>query len=241
MNSSRIPGNTQMNSLSISVVIPAYNEEKNIEDVLLRTKATMKALQFPHEIIVVDDGSTDKTRSLAAKHKVTIVKNGRNQGKGRALRMGFEKATGDILVTMDADGSHRPEEIKKLIVPLLNGADFVMGSRFIGKRKKDAVKRLHILGNHLFNVMIFILTKRRITDSQTGFRAFTKKVCKELKITSKGYTVETELTVKALKNGYSVQEEQITCEKRREGCSHLNPLVDGFKILKTIIKSALTI
>ncbi len=136
MNSSRIKGNKQMNTLSLSVIIPAYNEEKNIEEVLLRTKATMKTLQFPHEIIVVDDGSTDKTRSLAAKHNVTLVNNGRNQGKGHALRMGFEKATGDILVTMDADGSHRPEEIKKLIVPLLNGADVVMGSRFIGKRQK---------------------------------------------------------------------------------------------------------
>ena len=229
-----------MNSLSLSVIIPAYNEEKNIEEVLLRTKATMKTLQFPHEIIVVDDGSTDKTRSLAAKHNVTLVNNGRNQGKGHALRMGFEKATGDILVTMDADGSHRPEEIKKLIVPLLNGADFVMGSRFIGERKKDVVKRLHLLGNHLFNLIIFLLTRRRITDSQTGFRAFTKKVGKELQITSKGYEVETELTVKALKNGYSVQEEQITCEKRREGCSHVKPLYDGFKILKAIIKSALT-
>jgi len=151
--------------------------------------------------------------------------------------MGLEKATGDIRIMMDADGSHRPEDIKKLIVPLLNGADVVMGSRFIGKREKGAVKRLHILGNHLFNLTIFILTKRRITDSQTGFRAFTKKVCEELKITSKGYEVETELTVKALKNGYSVQEEQITCEKRKEGCSHLNPFFDGLKILKTIIKS----
>jgi len=233
-------GNTKMNTLALSVIIPAYNEEKTIEETLVRTKATMEALQFPYEIIVVDDGSTDKTGSLVAKHKVTLVNNGRNQGKGHALRMGFEKATGDIFITMDADGSHRPEEIKKLIVPLLDGADIVMGSRFIGKREKDAVKRLHILGNHLFNLVIFILTKKRITDSQTGFRAFIKKICTELKITSKGYEVETELTVKALKNGYSVQEEQITCEKRRDGCSHLNPLRDGFKILKTIIKSALT-
>lgn len=240
MNSSRTKGNTQMNTLSLSVVIPAYNEEKNIEEVLVRTKATMEALQFPYEIIVVDDGSTDKTGSLAAKHKVTIVNNGRNQGKAHTLRVGLEKATGDILITMDADGSHRPEEIKKLIVPLLNGADVAMGSRFIGKREKGAVKRLHILGNYLFNLIIFVLTKKRITDSQTGFRAFTKRVCKELEIASKGYEVETELTVKALKNGYSVQEEQITCEKRKDGYSHLNPLRDGFKILKTIIKSTLT-
>lgn len=229
-----------MNTLHLSVVIPAYNEEENIEEILVKTRATMETLQFPYEIIVVNDGSTDKTSFVAEKHKVTVVSNGRNQGKAHALRMGLEKATGDILITMDADGSHRPEEIKKLIVPLLNGADVVMGSRFLGKRKKDAVKRLHIIGNHLFNLMIFILTKKRITDSQTGFRAFTRKVCKETEITSKGYEVETELTVKALRNGYSVQEEQITCEKRREGCSHLNPLRDGIKILKTIIKSNFT-
>jgi glycosyltransferase involved in cell wall biosynthesis len=224
-----------MEALAISVVIPAYNEEKNIENILLRTEKALESLNLPYEVIVVDDGSTDKTRFLAERHKVTVLSNGRNHGKGFALRRGLKNVTGELVITMDADGSHRPEDIKCLIVPLLNGADVVMGSRFTGREEKDSTKKLHILGNKLFNFLIKILAKRDITDSQTGFRAFKKKVLKEIEITCNGYDVETELTVKTLKNGFVVHEEPISFEKRKNGCSHINPLRDGIRIFKTII------
>jgi len=230
----------QMDAHIISVVIPAYNEEKSIEEILYRTNKAMGDIGIPYEIIVVDDGSTDKTKLLAERHKATVVTNGTNRGKGHALKRGFKNAMGNIIITMDADGSHQPEEIPKLLKPLmLNGADIVAGSRFLGMRERGSIKRLHILGNHLFNLIIFLLTKKRITDSQTGFRAYKKKVIQETEITSNGYEVETELTVKTLKNGYLYQEEQIMCEKRKDGFSHINPLRDGFKILETIIKSTL--
>lgn len=228
-----------MNPSAISVIIPAYNEEKNIENMLFRINKTLQALHVPYEVIVVDDGSTDKTALLAAKYKVTVLSNGTNQGKGYALKKGLQKAKGNILVTIDADGSHQPEEIPKLIKPLLNGVDVVMGSRFIDKRERGSIKKLHVLGNHLFNLLIFLLTRKRITDSQTGFRAFRKRIIQEIEITSGGYEVETELTVKTLKNGYIVQEASITCQKRKDGCSHLNPLRDGFKIFKNIIKASI--
>jgi glycosyltransferase involved in cell wall biosynthesis len=220
----------------VSIVIPVFNEEKNIEDVLLRTNAVMETLEVPYEIIVVDDGSTDKTRWLASKHKVTLLINGTNQGKGYALRKGLRSANGNILVTMDGDGSHRPEDIQDLLTPLLNGADIVIGSRFTGKREKGAIKRLHILGNHLFNLLILFLTGKRITDSQSGFRAYRREVMEKIKIISRGYEVETELIVKALKNGFVVQEKPIACEKRKAGHTKLNPVSDGFKILKTILR-----
>jgi glycosyltransferase involved in cell wall biosynthesis len=226
----------------ISIVIPAYNESKTIGEILSRTNKTMETLGVPYEIIVIDDGSTDQTKQLAEKQKANVISNGINRGKGYALIKGFKKARGNILVTMDADGSHQPEEIPKLIKPLLiNNADVVAGSRFLGSKRKDSIKKLHIIGNHFFNFLILLLTRRRITDSQTGFRAFKKKIIHEIALTSKGYEIETELTIKLLKNGYLFQEEPITCEKRREGSSHLNPLFDGFKILRNIIKASIFI
>jgi len=228
-----------MNNLTLSVVIPAYNEEKNIEGILVRTDKALQTLNFPYEIIVVDDGSSDKTRFLAERHKVTVISNGNNHGKGYALKRGLKDVRGELVITMDADGSHRPEDIKYLIEPLLNGADVVMGSRFTGKQGRDSTKKLHIFGNKLFNFLIRILTKQYITDSQTGFRAFKKKVLEEIEITCDGYAVETELTVKTLKNGFIVREEPITSEKRKDGCSHINPLRDGIRIFKTIIVASL--
>jgi len=224
----------------VSVVIPAYNEEKTIGEILLRTYKTMETIGIPYEILMVDDGSSDRTRFLAERHKVTVLTNGVNAGKGNALRKGFQSATGNIIITIDADGSHKPEEIPKLLKPLLKGADIVSGSRFLGKREKDSVKKLHIIGNHLFNLLILLLTRKRITDSQTGFRAFKKNIIREIKLTSEGYEIETELTIKTLKNGYLLHEEPIACEKRKDGCSRLNPLRDGFKILKNIIKARIS-
>jgi glycosyltransferase involved in cell wall biosynthesis len=232
-------GSTLMNDNIVSVIIPAYNEEETIEEILLRTNKTMENLGFPYEIIVVDDGSTDKTRLLAERQKATILNYGTNKGKGYALRTGIQKATGNIIITMDADGSHQPEEIPQLVKPLLSGVDIVAGSRFLGNRENGSIKKLNILGNNIFNLLILLLTKKQITDSQTGFRALKKKVFQEIEITSEGYQIETELTVKTLRNGYTIQEEPITCEKRRNGLSHLNPLSDGFKIFKTILKTGL--
>jgi len=226
-----------MNATRISVMIPAYNEEKNIEDTITRTKATLKTQKLPYEIIVVDDGSTDRTRSFARKQGVILIKVLKNRGKGFALRKAFQRATGDILITMDADGSHKPEEIPRLVTPLLNGADVATGSRFNGKMQKGSTKRLHILGNNIFNLIIMILTKKRITDSQTGFRAFKKRVIDEIKLFSNGYEVETELTVKSLRNGFTVYETPIAFEKRKNGVSRVNPLFDGLKIMTTILKA----
>ena len=228
-----------MNTPIVSVVIPAYNEEENIGDILLRTNATLETIGVPYEIIVVDDGSADETTFMAMRYKATVLNNGANKGKGYALKKGMQNANGSILITMDADGSHRPEDIPKLLVPLLNGADAVFGSRFICKREQDSTKKLHIFGNKLFNLLIALLTGRRVTDSQTGFRAYKKKIIEEIEITSDGYEVETELTVKSLKNGHIIREEPITFERRQNGSSHLSPLFDGVKIFKTIVRASI--
>jgi glycosyltransferase involved in cell wall biosynthesis len=224
---------------AVSIIIPAYNEERNIEEMLLRTHSTMEKTGLPYEILVIDDGSTDRTRLLAERHKVTIVANGINRGKGHALKMGFQKACGEVIVTLDADCSHRPEEIPKLLKLLSNGVDIVTGSRFTGKKETSAIKGLHLFGNKLFNLLIRVLTKESVTDSQTGFRVFKRKVIEETEIACDGYAIETELTVKTLKNGFIMKEEPITFARRKNGCSHVNPLIDGARIFRTIIVASI--
>jgi glycosyltransferase involved in cell wall biosynthesis len=225
-----------MHQSVISVVIPAYNEERTIGSVVSDTISVMGSLRMPYEILVVDDGSTDMTRQIATEYQATVLSNGKNRGKGYALRKGFQHAQGDIIVTVDADGSHKPKEIPDLIQPLFNGVDITAGSRFIGFRK-DSTSRLNRLGNILFNIVIMILTGKHITDSQTGFRAFKKHALQSVDLQSIGYEIETEVTVKGLKNGFVVQEVPICCEKRQSGESRLRILFDGFRILTTILKA----
>ena len=229
----------KMSKPAVSVIIPAFNEEKNIDDVLTRLYKAAESNSLPYEIIVVDDGSTDKTKVLACRPEVIVLGNETNQGKGFALQRGFQHAQGDIIVTMDSDGSHDPEDIERLIVPLLNGADVVLGSRFLAGQGNDSTKKLHVFGNILINFLVLVMTGKYITDSQTGFRAYRKKVLQEIDITSEGYHVETELTVKTLRNDNVVEEVPIKINKRMNGCSHLNPLTDGFRIFKTIVKSSI--
>lgn len=221
----------------VSVVIPAYNEEKTIGRVIEETIQVMESLGLPYEIIVVDDGSWDRTREEASKYKVTVLSNGRNRGKGYALRKGFQHASGDIIVTIDADGSHKPKEIPDLLNALMEGADIVAGSRFLGKNKNHTSK-LHVFGNYLINLTIMTLTGKAITDSQTGLRALKRDFLQEISLESEGYEIETEITVKGLKNGFVLKEIPISCYRRRNGISRLCALYQGPKILKTILKHA---
>jgi len=224
-----------MPNIVVSVVIPAYNEEKTVGSVIEETVQVMESLGLPYEIIVVDDGSEDRTREVASKYKVTVLSNGRNMGKGYALRRGFQHASGDIIITMDADGSHKPKEIPDLINALMNGADMVAGSRFLGKNKNHTSK-LHMFGNYLINMTIMTMTGKWITDSQTGLRALKRDFLQKISLESEGYEIETEMTVKGLKNGFVLKEIPVSCDKRRNGVSRLCALRQGPKILKTILK-----
>ena len=221
----------------ISIVIPAFNEQENIDEVLTQTYETAESIGLPYEIIVIDDGSTDETRKRAYGHKAIVLCNPTNQGKGVALQRGFLHARGDIVITMDSDGSHDPEDIKKLIGAISGGADVALGTRFNTTEGKHTTKKLHILGNNVINFSIQVLTGKRITDSQCGFRALRRKVLKDIELESTGYQVETELTVKSLRNGNVVKEVPLNIRKRMNGHSHLNPLADGLRIMETIIRS----
>lgn len=225
-----------MRGPSVSVIIPAYNEEKTIGYVIEETTKVMVSLGLPYEIIVVDDGSIDHTREYACNYKIKVLSNGRNRGKGYALRKGFRNAQGDIIITVDADGSHNPGEIPLLIKVVLNGADMVVGSRFLSNRK-DHTSKLHLLGNALINTAIMVFTRKLITDSQTGLRAIKKEMLQRINLESNRFDIETEITVKGLKNGFKYQEIPINCRKREHGESRVRVLSDGIKIFRTIVKS----
>ncbi len=221
---------------AISVIIPAFNEEKTISSVISSTLSVMDNFGMPYEIIVVDDGSNDGTFLNASRLKATVLSNQTNHGKGYSLRRGFQAAQGEIIVTIDSDGAHDPKEIPDLVRPLLNGSDAVSGSRFMGSGK-NFTTRINRIGNFMMNTSIMILTGKRITDSQSGFRAFKTNFLKSLNLEACGFEIEAEITVKGLKNGFRVDEIPIGCQSRRYNVSKVKILRDGIRIFRTILRA----
>jgi glycosyltransferase involved in cell wall biosynthesis len=223
----------------VSIIIAAYNEAETVGKVLDETISVMDSLNVPYEIIIIDDGSQDKTRQVATKYKATILSYPNNRGKGYAIRKGIQLSNGNIIVTIDADGEHSPKEIPDLLTPLFHGTDIVAGSRFLGQTT-EATTRINRIGNFLFNVTIMALTHKRVTDSQTGFRAVKKEVLQKLHLTSTGFEIESEITVKGLRNGFTFLEKPINIEKRQYNISKIKILRDGTRIFRTILISNLT-
>lgn len=229
----------QQQQPEISIVIAAFNEAEAIGRVMTQTTAVMDELNLAYEIIVVDDGSTDTTKEVASSYGATVISDGKNHGKGYSVRKAFQQAQGNIIVTMDADGEHKPEEIPKLIYPLNNGTDVVAGSRFLGNGK-DFTARLNVIGNKFLNFTITALTGKYVTDSQTGFRAFKRAFLEQVNLESNGFEIETEITVKSLRNGFKLEEVPISCERREYGKSKIKIAHDMVKIFRTILRSSFT-
>jgi glycosyltransferase involved in cell wall biosynthesis len=223
--------------LLVSVVIPVFNEELTIGNVIERLTAVMKKTSFKYEIIVVDDRSADKSLEISKSHGVKVFSLKQHLGKGYALRAGFAKAKGEIVTTIDSDGSHRPEELPRLLTPLLqNKADLVIGSRYLSQ-KPVAAKKLNAAGVRLFNFLIKFLTRAEVSDSQSGYRVMKSAVLRNMRLKSGGYEIESEMLVKTARQGFRVREVPISFEQRTYGTSRLDPIVDGFKILLSIVLS----
>jgi len=223
------------NEILLSVVIPVFNEEPTVGDVIGRLKVTMQKIGFKNEIIVVDDCSQDKSLKISKSQGVEVYSLKEHMGKGYALRVGFAKAKGEIIATVDSDGSHCPEELPLLLNPILQDqADFVIGSRFLHKKPASA-RKLNAIGVRLFNVLIRILTRTGVSDSQSGYRAMKDDILVDLKLNSGEYEIESEMLVKTARRGFRVKEVPISFEQRTYGKSRLDPVVDGFKILSSII------
>ncbi|MEM2144500.1 MAG: glycosyltransferase family 2 protein, partial [Candidatus Jordarchaeaceae archaeon] len=183
-------------------------------------------------------GSFDKTVEVAKQYDVKIINGKENRGKGDALKKGFLNCKGDLVVTMDADGSHRPEDIPLLVTTVLkDDIDAVIGSRFANGIEKNLTSRLHIVGNKIINTIIFLLTGRHVSDSQSGFRVYKRDAVKRLSLSSSRYEIESELTVKMLRNGFKIKEIPIKSLPRGNGRSKINEIEDGIRILKSILKA----
>jgi dolichol-phosphate mannosyltransferase len=224
---------------SISFIVPAYNEEKTIATVL--EKLIKLDVGLEKEIIVVDDGSKDKTLEIVKKIKeesnsiILIASHNTNYGKGRAINTGFKKASGDIVTIQDADLEYNLEDFKRLVKPLVQGkTKVVYGSRFLKKNAKGY--SLFYIGNKFLSLMTSIIYFRKITDMETCYKLFSREVVKDLNIQSDGFALEPEITSKILKKGYKILELPIDYFPRNKKEGKKIKISDGFKALWTLIK-----
>lgn len=213
--------------MKIVITIPAYNEEDTIADVIRGIRQAMDKTEYMYKIIVVNDGSTDNTANVSKEAGAIVYSHPYNYGLAETFRTEMKKALehkADIIVHIDADGQYRAEEIPKLIDPIINGeSDFVLGSRFAGTiEEMPFIKKF---GNKLFSRAISQITGIRITDGQTGFRAFRKEVAEKIGIIST-HTYTQEQIVKAVRNKFKVKEVPVYFAKRHSGKSRLmlNPV-----------------
>lgn len=202
------------------VTIPAYNEEETIGNVIIDIKEAMNKSEYEYEIIVIDDGSTDNTREIAKKLSVNVISFAGNRGLVSAFNTGIRYASSrnaDIIVNIDGDGQHDPKDIRKLIPPILeNKADMVIGSRFLGKYKHPSFVK-HF-GNKTFSFIISKLTCQRISDAQSGFRAFTREVAESIEI-KKGFTYTQQMVMQAVYHKFKIVEVPIEVKSRKHGKS----------------------
>jgi len=215
---------------TVTVVVPALNEAENLPFVLPR-------IDPAHEVLLVDGNSCDGTREVARTlHPRIRVLEQQGKGKGDALRTGFEVATGDVVVALDADGSTDPREIPAFVGALVAGADFVKGSRFVQGAGTEDMPFYRKLGNRLLTLLVRMLFGGRYSDLCYGYFAFWRDVAERLNVRSDGFEVETAISVRALKEGLKVVEVASFEGSRMHGRSKLRTFPDGWRVLKTILR-----
>ena len=211
--------------------MPALNEAQNLPIVLPRIPADV------FEVILVDGHSTDDTVAVARRVMPSIrIVPQQGRGKGAALRTGFAAAKGDIIVMLDADGSTQPEEIPAFIEALINGADFVKGSRFLAGGGTADMSHLRRAGNWGFTMLTRLFFGGHYTDLCYGYNAFWRRVVPMLELTGTGFEIETMMNIRALRAGLGVAEVPSFEAPRIYGESNLRTFPDGWRVLKTIFR-----
>lgn len=218
-----------LDKVRVTVLICTLNEEGNLPHVLLKIPA------WVDEIILVDGYSTDRTVEVAKELRPEVgILHQPGRGKGDALKYGIEQASGDIIVTLDADGATNPEEMPKFIKPLLNGYDFAKGSRFLNSRPNMPFHRQ--FGNWVLATTANILHGTRYTDICSGYNAFWKSAFLRLKLSCNGFEMEQQMNVKIKKAGLKVIEIPCQDKGRLSGTSKTQDLKQGLKDLVVIIR-----
>jgi dolichol-phosphate mannosyltransferase len=226
----------------ISIVIPIYNEEKTIKNILLKIK---KIKDFKKEIILVDDGSNDKTKSIIEndckglyQKKVFLKK---NFGKGYALRQGFKRVSGYIVIVQDADLEYNPNDYSKLIFPIINSkADVVYGSRVLTGAKRFRPKSIdtivRMLANYFLTFLSNILNKQNLTDAHTCYKVFKSSILKKIKLKENGFNFCPEFTAKISSLGVRILEIPISYHGRTHKQGKKIYFIDGLKAIYAIFK-----
>jgi glycosyltransferase involved in cell wall biosynthesis len=216
---------------AVLVAIPCFNEEIAIGSILLRT------FKYTDRVVVIDDGSTDRTAEIARAAGVEVIVHEKNEGKGASIRDAFNYArtTGaEILVLIDGDGQHDPAEIPSMIAPIINGeADMVNGSRFLEKGKNNVPKYRRV-GQEVLTMATNAGGKCCVTDSQNGFRAFSKNTFNCFSFKQNGMAIESEMLMDAVKADLDIKEVQINVRYDVAGSTY-NPVTHGLGVLNSII------
>ena len=217
--------------MKITIGLPAYNEEKNIASVITKLK------KITDSIIVCDDGSSDMTSEISKNLGAVVISHKKNMGYGAALRTIFQKSVeldSDILVTFDADGQHRIEDINKILQPLENNeADVVIGSRFLDNESK--IPNYRKIGIKVITKVTNASLKKKLTDSQSGFRAYNKQALAQISPSEMGMGISTEILIKASSKGLRIAEIPITVLYHDDTSTH-NPVSHGTSVLVSTIK-----
>lgn len=200
--------------MKLSIVIPVYNEKAFLRDVVLR----VEAVTYEKEIILVDDFSTDGSRKILEEYKdrqgYHVLFHARNQGKGAALRTGFAHATGDVIIIQDADLEYDPKDYPTLLEPILDGrADVVYGSRFLGGPHR-VLFYWHSVGNKFLTTLSNMFTNLNLTDMETGYKVFSKKVIDSITLKCDRFGIEPEITSKIARKNFRIYEVPISYSGR---------------------------
>jgi len=222
------------NRKKVIACVPAYNEEKTV------AKIVLLAQKHVDTVVVVDDGSEDLTGEIAKRLGAYVVRHDTRKGYGAAIQTCFKTArdlNADVMVTLDADGQHDPEEIPKLIKPILdNEADIVIGSRFLNTKSVNEIPLYRRLGIKTITYLARKATgNRKLSDAQSGFRAYSRKAIEELKIEETGMSVSTEILLKAAEKKLNIVEIPIFCRYKGIKTSTHHPVQHGLNIIASIL------
>ncbi|GAC1465474.1 MAG: glycosyltransferase family 2 protein [Chloroflexota bacterium] len=236
-------------STKLSVIIPAYNEESTIAQVIEAVRAVDLHdggdQEIRKEIIVVDDGSSDGTRAILetfdGSPDVRVILHARNSGKGAALRTGFSAVTGDIVLIQDADAEYDPREFPRLLEPIVQGhADVVYGSRLSGGRPQRVYMFWHLVGNRFLSLLTNILFNSTLTDMETGYKVFRREIVDDFRLRENDFRIEPEMTAQVLRRpGVRVYELPISYYGRSYDEGKKITWRDGLKAVRTLVRCRL--